>query len=311
MTTRTCCGPLYLNFQACTSLMCKTLKPWLICNVTFYLLLPRPTGDSVGNRSPGKEEDHGFVFLYLLHVHHSALWLCWPVRFVTAGQNWNRRTIQHQDFISAAGPPWPCWYSSPELSSQEDFRPPMFTLQRWGIQLQVSVQILEPMAFIQISTGVSNGNQGFGFGNKQRNGKGGGPYHPFCCTGKCGLHLLSLNPLQGKRCGGLSAGLALKVMLESSVYLALSVYCCCCLFAAIASCALPIETTGRALQESSQREWGQEMVGRASSRGSVRIPHSSSGSQGWPQLEFWPQREEKNKNKNSQTGFLCPSPVPS
>lgn len=45
-------------------------------------------------------------------------------------------------------------------------------------------QILEPIAFIQISTGVSNGNQGFGFGNKQRNGESGGPYYTFCCTGK-------------------------------------------------------------------------------------------------------------------------------
>ena len=71
-------------------------------------------------------------------------------------------------------------------------------------------------------------------------------------------------------------------MLESSVYLALSVYCCCCLLAAIASCALPIETTGRGLQESSQREWGQEMVGRASnhSHSSGGNPPSSSGSQG-------------------------------
>ncbi|KAK2837281.1 hypothetical protein Q5P01_014493 [Channa striata] len=49
--------------------------------------------------------------------------------------------------------------------------------------------------------------------------------------------------------------------------------------AAIASCALPIETTGRGLQESSHHEWGQEMMGRASSHSSGGIPHSSSGSQ--------------------------------
>uniref|UniRef100_A0A3Q3WXG0 Major facilitator superfamily (MFS) profile domain-containing protein n=1 Tax=Mola mola TaxID=94237 RepID=A0A3Q3WXG0_MOLML len=72
----------------------------------------------------------------------------------------------------------------------------------------------------------------------------------------------------------------LQVMLESSVYLALSVYCCCCLLAAVASCALPIETTGRGLQESSNREWGQEMVGRAPSHESGKVPQSSSGSQG-------------------------------
>lgn len=70
-------------------------------------------------------------------------------------------------------------------------------------------------------------------------------------------------------------------MLESSIYLAFSVYCCCCLLAAIASCALPIETTGRGLQESSHREWGQEMMGRAPTNSPGRIPHSSASSQGW------------------------------
>ncbi|XP_075882112.1 synaptic vesicle 2-related protein [Nelusetta ayraudi] len=84
------------------------------------------------------------------------------------------------------------------------------------------------------------------------------------------------------RVGALITPFVAQVMLESSVYLALSVYCCCCLLAAFASCALPIETTGRGLQESSQRggEWGQEMVGRAGPPGSERIPQSSSGSQG-------------------------------
>ncbi|KAK2902124.1 synaptic vesicle 2-related protein [Channa argus] len=81
------------------------------------------------------------------------------------------------------------------------------------------------------------------------------------------------------RIGALITPFVAQVMLESSVYLALSVYCCCCLLAAIASCALPIETTGRGLQESSHHEWGQEMMGRASSQSSGGIPHSSSGSQ--------------------------------
>uniref|UniRef100_A0A8C9WV42 Synaptic vesicle 2-related protein n=1 Tax=Sander lucioperca TaxID=283035 RepID=A0A8C9WV42_SANLU len=82
------------------------------------------------------------------------------------------------------------------------------------------------------------------------------------------------------RVGALITPFVAQVMLESSVYLALSVYCCCCLLAAVASCALPIETTGRGLQESSHREWGQEMVGRASSQSSGGNPPSSSGSQG-------------------------------
>uniref|UniRef100_A0A8C6M6F7 Synaptic vesicle 2-related protein n=1 Tax=Nothobranchius furzeri TaxID=105023 RepID=A0A8C6M6F7_NOTFU len=77
------------------------------------------------------------------------------------------------------------------------------------------------------------------------------------------------------RVGALITPFVAQVMLESSVYLALSVYCCCCLFAAVASCALPIETTGRGLQESN-REWGQEMIGHKSEG----VPHSSSGSQG-------------------------------
>lgn len=81
------------------------------------------------------------------------------------------------------------------------------------------------------------------------------------------------------RVGALITPFVAQVMLESSVYLTLSVYCCCCLLAAIASCALPIETTGRGLQESSHREWGQEMMGRASDRSPGGIPHSSSGSQ--------------------------------
>ncbi|XP_048412028.1 synaptic vesicle 2-related protein [Stegostoma tigrinum] len=64
------------------------------------------------------------------------------------------------------------------------------------------------------------------------------------------------------RVGALITPFIAQVMLESSIYLTLSVYSGCCLLAALASCFLPIETMGRGLQESSQREWGQEMVGR-------------------------------------------------
>ncbi|XP_062890377.1 synaptic vesicle 2-related protein isoform X1 [Mobula hypostoma] len=70
------------------------------------------------------------------------------------------------------------------------------------------------------------------------------------------------------RVGALITPFIAQVMLESSVYLTLSVYSGCCLLAAFASCFLPIETMGRGLQESSQQEWGQEMVGR--------MHHSSS-----------------------------------
>ncbi|XP_034026161.1 synaptic vesicle 2-related protein [Thalassophryne amazonica] len=82
------------------------------------------------------------------------------------------------------------------------------------------------------------------------------------------------------RVGALITPFVAQVMLESSVYLAFSVYCCCCLLAAVASCALPIETTGRGLQESSHCEWGQEMMGRAPSHSEGGIPCSSTDSQG-------------------------------
>lgn len=98
-----------------------------------------------------------------------------------------------------------------------------------------------------------------------------------------------------------SPGFILQVMLESSVYLALSVYCCCCLLAAVASCALPIETTGRGLQESSHREWGQEMVGRASTHGSGRIPQSSPGSQGWGHAG-WSASEGGDRGEEKRQG---------
>ncbi|XP_053938239.1 synaptic vesicle 2-related protein isoform X3 [Cuculus canorus] len=79
------------------------------------------------------------------------------------------------------------------------------------------------------------------------------------------------------RVGALITPFIAQVMLESSVYLTLVVYSGCCLLAAVASCFLPIETKGRGLQESSHREWGQEMVGRGShSPGGTK---SNSGSQ--------------------------------
>lgn len=71
-----------------------------------------------------------------------------------------------------------------------------------------------------------------------------------------------------------------QVMLESSIYLTVLVYSGCCLLAALASCFLPIETKGRGLQESSHREWGQEMVGRGVHNDGVTP--SNSGSQEWP-----------------------------
>ncbi|XP_056276070.1 synaptic vesicle 2-related protein isoform X2 [Pseudoliparis swirei] len=82
------------------------------------------------------------------------------------------------------------------------------------------------------------------------------------------------------RVGALITPFVAQVMLESSVSLALSVYCCCCLLAAVASCALPIETTGRGLQEASRRQWGQEMVGRGGSPPPAPFPRAKDTSAG-------------------------------
>uniref|UniRef100_A0A8C0D6T5 SV2 related protein n=1 Tax=Balaenoptera musculus TaxID=9771 RepID=A0A8C0D6T5_BALMU len=79
------------------------------------------------------------------------------------------------------------------------------------------------------------------------------------------------------RVGALITPFIAQVMLESSVYLTLAVYSGCCLLAALASCFLPIETKGRGLQESSHREWGQEMVGRGTH--GTGVARSNSGSQ--------------------------------
>uniref|UniRef100_A0A7N5KJJ5 SV2 related protein n=1 Tax=Ailuropoda melanoleuca TaxID=9646 RepID=A0A7N5KJJ5_AILME len=79
------------------------------------------------------------------------------------------------------------------------------------------------------------------------------------------------------RVGALITPFIAQVMLESSVYLTLAVYSGCCLLAALASCFLPIETKGRGLQESSHREWGQEMVGRGTH--DTGVTRSNSGSQ--------------------------------
>ncbi|XP_067106582.1 synaptic vesicle 2-related protein-like [Osmerus mordax] len=53
------------------------------------------------------------------------------------------------------------------------------------------------------------------------------------------------------RIGALLTPFVAQVLLRTSVFLTLSVYCACCLLATAASLALPIETTGRVLQESS------------------------------------------------------------
>uniref|UniRef100_A0A8C0LCU7 SV2 related protein n=1 Tax=Canis lupus dingo TaxID=286419 RepID=A0A8C0LCU7_CANLU len=92
------------------------------------------------------------------------------------------------------------------------------------------------------------------------------------------LPTLGLGTCSGMaRVGALITPFIAQVMLESSVYLTLAVYSGCCLLAALASCFLPIETKGRGLQESSHREWGQEMVGRGTH--GTGVTRSNSGSQ--------------------------------
>lgn len=59
------------------------------------------------------------------------------------------------------------------------------------VRMQVIVQIREPIAVVGISAGVSNGNQGFGSGNKQRNGKSRSPDYTIRRAGKDTLRRLS------------------------------------------------------------------------------------------------------------------------
>uniref|UniRef100_A0A8C2CGS9 SV2 related protein b n=1 Tax=Cyprinus carpio TaxID=7962 RepID=A0A8C2CGS9_CYPCA len=54
------------------------------------------------------------------------------------------------------------------------------------------------------------------------------------------------------RVGALITPFIAQVLLKSSVYLTLSVYLICCLLGTVASLVLPMETTGRSLQESTQ-----------------------------------------------------------
>uniref|UniRef100_A0A3P8Z0F0 Synaptic vesicle 2-related protein n=2 Tax=Esox lucius TaxID=8010 RepID=A0A3P8Z0F0_ESOLU len=61
------------------------------------------------------------------------------------------------------------------------------------------------------------------------------------------------------RVGALLTPFVAQVLLKTSVYMTLSVYCVCCLLAAVASMLLPVETTGLGLQESCTIAGAQEM----------------------------------------------------
>ncbi|XP_047426393.1 synaptic vesicle 2-related protein [Mugil cephalus] len=60
------------------------------------------------------------------------------------------------------------------------------------------------------------------------------------------------------RVGALITPFVAQVMLRKSVYLTLSMYCGCCVLAGIASLILPIETSGRGMQESSLDQEAEE-----------------------------------------------------
>ncbi|RXN10363.1 synaptic vesicle 2-related -like protein [Labeo rohita] len=64
------------------------------------------------------------------------------------------------------------------------------------------------------------------------------------------------------RVGALITPFIAQVLLKSSVYLTLSVYLICCLLGAVASWVLPMETTGRSLQESTQSTMEQKNMER-------------------------------------------------
>ncbi|XP_069028961.1 synaptic vesicle 2-related protein-like [Embiotoca jacksoni] len=74
------------------------------------------------------------------------------------------------------------------------------------------------------------------------------------------------------RVGALITPFVAQVMLRTSVYLTLSVYCGCALLAGVASLILPIETLGKGLQESSpdRQAGGQTTTTSSQSNGTTR-----------------------------------------
>ncbi|XP_042580054.1 synaptic vesicle 2-related protein-like [Cyprinus carpio] len=64
------------------------------------------------------------------------------------------------------------------------------------------------------------------------------------------------------RVGALITPFIAQVLLKSSIYLTLSVYLICCLLGTVASWFLPMETTGRSLQESTQSTMEQKNIER-------------------------------------------------
>ncbi|ROI27806.1 Synaptic vesicle 2-related protein [Anabarilius grahami] len=78
------------------------------------------------------------------------------------------------------------------------------------------------------------------------------------------------------RVGALVTPFIAQVLLKTSVYLALSVYLICCLLGTVASWALPMETTGRSLQESTQNTMDQKHMERP--HGSETAESSSNAS---------------------------------
>ncbi|XP_067294853.1 synaptic vesicle 2-related protein isoform X2 [Pseudorasbora parva] len=78
------------------------------------------------------------------------------------------------------------------------------------------------------------------------------------------------------RVGALVTPFIAQVLLKTSVYLTLSVYLICCLLGAVASWALPMETTGRSLQESTQNTMEQKHVERPHGSETAEFPSNTS-----------------------------------
>lgn len=297
----------------------------------------RTACDFVGYWSFGKEEDDGVVLPGLLSVHHSTLRLCRKVKWSQQrGQNvFSSRFIYPLLFLIGL---FQSIHDSVNIHCQSLHRrriPGCLCVHSRGTVIETVSFLKDFVVLTQNVSGTSHSwgqkrplsaysytlqvyptaTRALGLGTSSGMARVGALITPFVAQ----VTVFLFKKLRKGECSVVLSFLwvILQVMLESSVYLALSVYCCCCLLAAIASCALPIETTGRGLQESSHREWGQEMMGRASSG---RIPHSSSGSQGWRNVG-WTKNSENDgheeemqgerEKKRSLTSFPCPSPVPS
>lgn len=172
---------------------------------------------------------------------------------------------------------------------------------------------------IQISAGVSNGDKGFGPGNEQRNGKSRRPHHTVCRTGEGTLRSASVNTVATREALGLlirlftvpgDAGIV-GVPGSVCVLLLLPVRCRRLLRAAHRD-----HRTGPAGVQPAPvgpGDGGPRLVPQLRQDppfllGVAGLTLAGDLTDGRPQRRT---KKQTKKKQDSQTGLLCPSPVPS